>query len=653
MPLNRLRRTRSVVSRLLIFVGLTIAFFALAAYANSPQAVAQTPGPAVVGDPTRRAEAGAVTVEVTPLNLADVGATTLDFQVSLNTHSVDLGVDLAKLAVLKANGVETAAVAWQAPPGGGHHVQGTLRFPRATADGQPLLAGAASFTIVIRDLGGVPERVFLWKLEQAGAAPHAHGDSAMAETPSLTRTLPMTQGMGAGSVVTRALPMDHSMDMAAGSAVTGTVPMGQGAGMMGMMGDMQRMMDRMHDMPPAEHQKMMADMMKGMQSMMGRMGSMARADQAQMMPQMMNMMGQMLEMMKEMPAQAQSQMMPQMMDMMVRMMAMMSGVAQAPTLHADMSVGGDSAADAHDMTDMGGHDHGAAISSAGVPEATATVGGQPLAFKVEDGVKVFELAARPVRWQILKDVVVTAWTYNGTVPGPMIRVTEGDRVRIVFKNELPEATSIHWHGIPVPNAMDGMTAIAPGESFAYEFTAPPAGTFMYHSHIAADKQVMIGLYAPFIVDPKAPSAEAPAVDVTWMLSEWRVGPDGQTYPAMPMMGAEPNYFTINGKSFPETATIEVKKGQRVRIRIANIGQFTHPMHLHGMNFTIVAYDGVPLPPGQRLVRNTVPVNPGEVVDIEFTADNVGTWMFHCHVLHHATNDGMEPGGLIALVRVTE
>jgi len=292
------------------------------------------------------------------------------------------------------------------------------------------------------------------------------------------------------------------------------------------------------------------------------------------------------------------------------------------------------------------------IPSVGVPDATAKVGGQPLAFKVENGVKVFDLTASAVRWNILDNVTVTAWAYNGSVPGPMIRVTEGDKLRIILKNELPEATSIHWHGIPVPNAMDGVTPIQPGASFTYEFTAPPAGSFMYHSHINSDKQLGLGLYAPFIVDPKTPPANQPAVDVSWMLSEWRVGVDGQTYAAMPMAGAEPNYFTINGKSYPNTQPIEVKKGQRVRVRLANVGQFTHPMHLHGINFKIVAYDGVPLPPEQQIVHNTVPVNPGELVDIEFVADNVGTWMFHCHVLHHVTNDNEEPGGLVALVKVT-
>lgn len=315
------------------------------------------------------------------------------------------------------------------------------------------------------------------------------------------------------------------------------------------------------------------------------------------------------------------------------------------------------------------HDHGSAttaggdhtghhppIPAVGVPAASEITGGQPLAYTEEEGVKIFELTARPVRWTILDTaegkVEVTAWSYNGTVPGPMIRVTEGDQVRILLKNELPEATSIHWHGMPVPNEMDGITAIEPGESFAYEFTAPAAGTYMYHSHMQTDKQVMVGLYAPFIVDPQEAEADPPAVDVMWMISEWRVE-DGETYPAMPMSGSEPNYFTINGKAYPNIEPIVVKKGERVRVRLAAIGQFAHPMHLHGMNFRVVGYDGVTLPPAQQMIRNTLTVNPGEVVDIEFTADNVGSWMFHCHIPHHLTNDHVEPGGLIGIVEVVE
>lgn len=296
------------------------------------------------------------------------------------------------------------------------------------------------------------------------------------------------------------------------------------------------------------------------------------------------------------------------------------------------------------------------VPSNGVPVATETEGGQPLEYQLDDDVKVFSLTAQPVRWPILKEVYVTAWTYNGTVPGPMIRVTDGDKVRITLKNELPEATSIHWHGLSVPNNMDGVPpftqkAIEPGETFTYEFTASPAGTYMYHSHVETDKQIPIGLYAPFIIEPQTPEAVKPAVDEMLMLSEWTIGPDGETYPTMPMAGAEPNYFTINGKSFPDTKQITVKVGDVVRLRLATIGQFTHPMHLHGASFKIVATDGNPVPAAAQLTKDTIAVHPGERYDIEFTATNPGTWILHCHVLHHVTNNNVEPGGLIYVINV--
>jgi FtsP/CotA-like multicopper oxidase with cupredoxin domain len=295
------------------------------------------------------------------------------------------------------------------------------------------------------------------------------------------------------------------------------------------------------------------------------------------------------------------------------------------------------------------------ISDAGAQPATQERGGQPLAFRQENGVKVFELTARPVKWNILDDVTVTAWSYNGTVPGPMIRVTEGDAVRIVVKNELPAPTTIHWHGIEVPNAMDGVPdmtqePIQPGATFTYEFVARPAGTFMYHSHLDSDIQVMAGLYAPFIIEPKEP-ASAVDVDVTLMFSEWLVS-GGQTFAAMPMSGMDPNYFTINGKAFPATQTIELKKGQRARLRLISIGQFVHPMHLHGVPFEIVATDGHPVPETARWTKDTVSVAPGERYDIEFTASEPGAWMLHCHIPHHITNDGVEPGGLMLVVNVT-
>lgn len=298
-----------------------------------------------------------------------------------------------------------------------------------------------------------------------------------------------------------------------------------------------------------------------------------------------------------------------------------------------------------------------AIDAPDVQPATESAGGQLLAFREENGVKVFELTAKAVQWPILEGVAVTAFTYNGTVPGPLIRVTEGDQVRIVVKNELPDPTTVHWHGIEVPNAMDGIPdvtqdPIQPGETFTYEFTAKPAGTFMYHSHFEGDVQVGAGLYAPFIIDPKEPEASPPAVDKTLMISEW-LQRDGQTFAAMPMSGMEPNFFTINGKAFPATETITVRKGERVRLRLIAIGQFVHPMHLHGVPFEIVATDGHPVPEAARLTKDTVSVAPGERYDIEFVATEPGKWMLHCHILHHTTNDNVEPGGLMLMINVVE
>jgi len=311
------------------------------------------------------------------------------------------------------------------------------------------------------------------------------------------------------------------------------------------------------------------------------------------------------------------------------------------------------------MTGAGGEGMGhlmGPLDDPNAPPAPADRGGQPLEFRLENGVKVFEITTQAVKWNILDGVTVTAWTYNGTVPGPLIRVREGDTVRIIVKNGLAAPTTVHWHGIEVPNAMDGVPdvtqkPIQPGESFTYEFVARPAGTFMYHSHFESDVQVLAGLYAPFIIEPKDNPSPAD-VDVALMLSEWRVV-NGRTFAAMPMGGMEPNYFTINGKAFPATETIQVKKGQRVRLRLIGIGQFVHPMHLHGLPFKIVATDGHPVPAAAQWTKDTVSVAPGERYDIEFVATEPGPWLLHCHIPHHTTNDNVEPGGLILIVNVTE
>jgi FtsP/CotA-like multicopper oxidase with cupredoxin domain len=295
------------------------------------------------------------------------------------------------------------------------------------------------------------------------------------------------------------------------------------------------------------------------------------------------------------------------------------------------------------------------IPATGVEAATVEHGAQLLPYKMDGDTKVFELTARPVRWKILPDVIVTAWSYNGMVPGPLIRVTEGDKVRIILHNRLPVPTTIHWHGLLLPNNMDGVPdmtqpPVQPGQDFTYEFPVRQNGTYWYHSHFHSDVQLPVGLYGPLIIDPKVQSGPLPDVDQVLMLSEWR-WLEGDTYPAMPMAGMEPNYFTINGKAFPATQEITLKKGQRLRLRFVGAGQFIHPMHIHGPAFKITATDGHPVPESQQLTKDTVLVGPGERYDVDWVASEVGQWMLHCHIPHHTTNAHEEPGGLMMMIHV--
>ncbi len=281
-----------------------------------------------------------------------------------------------------------------------------------------------------------------------------------------------------------------------------------------------------------------------------------------------------------------------------------------------------------------------------------------------DGTKVFELKVSVIEWNILPDQQVEAYAFNRQVPGPRLRVTEGDRVRINVTNELFEATSVHWHGMILPNGMDGAAdvtqdPIEPGETFAYEFTAKVAGTYFYHSHKEPDRQQGLGMYGALIVDPKDPARDA-AYDydkeVVVQLQEW-LERDGYTYPAMTMEGALPNFFTINGKSYPETETVRMKVGERLRIRfIGSNNNFVHPMHVHGGPFEIVETDGNVVPEGARLLKDTVNVGPGERYDVVWEAREPGEWLIHCHIPHHTTNENTEQeggGGLTMLIDVTE
>lgn len=268
---------------------------------------------------------------------------------------------------------------------------------------------------------------------------------------------------------------------------------------------------------------------------------------------------------------------------------------------------------------------------------------------INDGVKEFTLTAEPIRWEYSKGKTITAWAYNGQVPGPEIRVTEGDKVRIKLVNKLPKATTIHWHGINVPYTMDGVPgvsqdAVKPGETFTYEFTATPAGTHFYHTHGSAHadeaQQMDMGLTGAFIVEPA--DYQKPSSEFTLLLDDWQKSGNDFNMSMMDMdmedhaMNMNYNLFTINGLAAPDTDALDVKQGDKVRVRLINASTSTiHPMHLHGHQFKVVAEDGNELPPAQQRIRNTITLNPGETYDVEFTADNPGVWAFHCHELHHA------------------
>ncbi|TPM51730.1 DUF4396 domain-containing protein [Mesorhizobium sp. B2-2-3] len=291
----------------------------------------------------------------------------------------------------------------------------------------------------------------------------------------------------------------------------------------------------------------------------------------------------------------------------------------------------------------------------------ATKGDQDLPFRMENGVKVFELRPSVIRWQILPDVAVDAYAYNGQIPGPRIHIRQGDRIRVNVTNDLPEETTVHWHGLILPNQMDGpaeitQAPIEPGQTYSYEFTATQHGTYFYHPHAKPDRTQALGLYGALIIDPANPADEVAADhDYVIELQEWLVR-EGLTYPSMPMDGGMPNFFTINGKAYPSTETIRMKVGETLKVRfIGTNNGFIHPMHIHGGPFEVVARDGETIPPAARFLADTINVGPGQRYDVVWTARRPGKWLIHCHIPHHTTNNNVEQkggGGLMVVIDVS-
>jgi len=282
-------------------------------------------------------------------------------------------------------------------------------------------------------------------------------------------------------------------------------------------------------------------------------------------------------------------------------------------------------------------DTGASEHGGGVPVPAQTPDVPDLPFRMDGNVKEFHLIAEPVKQEIVPGRVVDLWGYNGSAPGPTIQITNGDRVRIIVDNHLPEATSMHWHGFEVSSDMDGSPGssqdpIAPGGRFVYEFTLNQDGTYFYHSHMAM--QEMMGMIGAFIMHPK--DAYNPRVDKDFVIimQEYAILPNINVPNSMNM---EFNWLTFNGKSGPATTPLIVRHGERVRIRLINLGMDHHPIHLHGHQFVVTGTEGGRQPESTWGPGNTVLVGVAQSRDVEFVASNPGDWMLHCHLPHHMMN----------------
>jgi len=276
---------------------------------------------------------------------------------------------------------------------------------------------------------------------------------------------------------------------------------------------------------------------------------------------------------------------------------------------------------------------------------------ETLEYTLDGNVKVFQLTAEPatIRFQDMSDPSgtrtrpINAWGYNKSVIGPTIEAVEGDHVRIIVTNKLPDPTSVHWHGLHVPINMDGVAGISqdpipPGGTFTYEFNLNQHGTYFYHPHFMGAKQAGMGMSGFFIIHPKNPQPhQIVDRDYAYFLQTWMIHPSSPIPDTLEMNNF--NYFTMNGRPAPGIEPMEAKIGERIRIRVINLSMLTHPIHLHGHSFRVTEYGAGFLPPEQHILANTINISAAEERTLEFVAGpNPGRWVFHCHFMHHIMND---------------
>jgi manganese oxidase len=265
-----------------------------------------------------------------------------------------------------------------------------------------------------------------------------------------------------------------------------------------------------------------------------------------------------------------------------------------------------------------------------------TLNGWTLPYRMIDGVKEFHLVAEEVEHEFAPGARATCWGYNGSTPGPTIEAKEGDRVRILVTNRLGEPTSIHWHGLLLPSGMDGVSgltqpSIAPGETFAYEFTLRQHGSHMYHPHADEMTQMALGMMGLFIIHPR--NGDNPRIDRDYALILHNFAMHPGTSRPDPAVMQDFDYWTFNSKTFPAIAPMVARSGERVRVRVGNLSMWNHPVHMHGVQFEVTGGDGGRWPRALWRKEVTELVGVGQMRDLEFIAVP-GDWAFHCHMAHH-------------------
>ena len=273
-------------------------------------------------------------------------------------------------------------------------------------------------------------------------------------------------------------------------------------------------------------------------------------------------------------------------------------------------------------------------------QPVVTLNGWTLPWRMNGDWKEFHLVAEPVVRELAPGMVAHLWGYNGQSPGPTIECVEGDKVRIFVTNKLPEHTTVHWHGMLVPNGMDGIGGmtqphIKPGQTFVYEFALKKSGTFMYHPHADEMVQMAMGMMGAFIVHPRDPNAMRVDRDFVFLMSSYDIDPGSYLPKVMTM--TDFNLWTWNTRVFPGIDPLVVRRGDRVRVRIGNLTMTNHPIHMHGHVFEVTGNDGGWVRESARVPEVTTDVPVGGMRVFEFVADEPGDWAIHCHKSHHTMN----------------